>query len=855
MKEDFKCAFQGLSEKEAETILKTDGPNEIPSAKGNGLLHIALEILTEPMFLLLVGCGILYLILGSIDEALMLLGFVVVIMGITFVQERKTQRALEALKDLSSPRAFVIRDGVRRKIAGREVVKGDLIELSEGDRVPADAVLLESTNLSVNESLLTGESVPVRKAGANFEAASEKMTSGKPGGDDTPYIFSGTLIVYGRGLARVTATGTHTELGKIGKSLGSIEEEESGLKKEIDSLVKKLSLAGFILCVIVVIVYGMTRNDWLNGFLAGITLAMAMLPEEFPVVLTIFLALGAWRISQKHVLTRRVYAIETLGSASVLCSDKTGTITQNCMKLSMLWEKGGFYDLNTNEKSEIPERLHELIEFAILASQRDPFDPMEKELRDVGKKYLSSTEHLHDNWTLLKEYALSTELLALSHVWKSPDEKNYEIAAKGSPEAIFDLCHLDKENRERYEKIVLEMADKGLRILGVASSSFTHDPLPSIQHDFTFRFLGFIGFTDPIRPLVPGAVDECRKAGIRVVMITGDYPGTATNISKQAGIENPESVLCGSDIDTLSDELLCEKVKSVNVFARVVPEQKLKIVQAFKNAGQIVAMTGDGVNDAPALKAAHIGIAMGGRGTDVAREASSLVLLDDDFTSIVSAVKLGRRIFQNIQKAMAYIFAIHVPIAGISLIPVLMKWDLILLPAHIVFLELLIDPSCSIVFEVEPGEPDIMEKPPRERSAPLFGKEQFILSLIQGIGVLAVCMGMFVYFSKYRNFPIDECRALTFTTLIVANLFLIIVNRSWKRSAFASLMVPNPAQWFILIGGGVFLGVILYVPFFQKLFKFMPLHLNDISICVFAGILSLVWFEIYKFYHNRSKSV
>ncbi|HNV69624.1 MAG TPA: cation-translocating P-type ATPase, partial [Candidatus Ozemobacteraceae bacterium] len=805
--------------------------------------HIALEVAQEPMFLLLVTCGVLYFILGDPEEAMMLLGFVFVVMGITFFQERKTERALDALRDLSSPRALVIRSGEQIRIPGREVVPGDVLVLAEGDRVPADGAVIDSLNLSLDESLLTGESVPVRKIAA-VEPVPQSM--GKPGGDDLPFVYSGTMVVQGQGYAKILATGMKTELGKIGKALQNVETEESTLKVETGRLVRHLAILGFFSCLLVIVAYGLTRGNWTEGFLAGITLAMAMLPEEFPVVLTIFLALGAWRISQKQVLTRRVAAIETLGAATVLCSDKTGTLTQNRMTVVRLCTDGAEIVLAPGSTNALPEQVHCLAEFAILASQTDPFDPMEKAIRQVGFDHLANTEHLHDNWSLVREYPLSRELLAISRVWKSPEGERFIIAAKGSPEAIADLCHLSNEQKGELEKRINHLAESGLRIIGVASASFSAENLPSNQHDFSFEFIGLLGLEDPIRPTVPASVVECQGAGIRVVMITGDYPGTAQNIARQIGIAQPQNVLTGQELDILSPEELAERVKSVNIFARIVPEQKMKIVQALKQNGEITAMTGDGVNDAPALRSAHIGIAMGARGTDVAREASALVLLDDNFTSIAAAVKLGRRIFDNLQKAMSYIFAIHVPIAGLSLIPVLMKWDLILLPMHIVFLELLIDPSCSVVFEMEPEESDVMNRPPRPRDQPLFGRETLVISLIQGLAVLAFVLGVFLIGKFHLKFPVNECRALAFTTLIIANICLIIVNRSHTRLAMETLMTPNPAQWWVVFGGLFFLLLVLRVPFLMQMFKFEYLHINDIAICFGAGVGSLIWFEGFK---------
>ncbi|MGE5551581.1 MAG: cation-translocating P-type ATPase [Bacteroidota bacterium] len=852
--------ISGLSEEEAARKLSEVGHNELPAAKRRSILAIALEVVREPMFLLLVAGGALYLILGDAQEAVMLLGFVFVVMGITLYQERKTERALEALRDLSSPRALVIRDGKQKRIAGREVVPGDIVMLSEGDRIPADAVLLSCINLSADESLLTGESVPVRKM-----VWDHAMELGRPGGDDLPFVYSGSMVVQGQGIAKVLATGVRTEIGKIGRALQTLETEDTLLQKETGRLVRNLAFVGLSLCVLVIFAYWLTRGDLLHGVLAGITLAMATLPEEFPVVLTIFLALGAWRISQKRVLTRRVPAIETLGSATVLCVDKTGTLTLNRMSVSKIFAGGEFYDVNahrqgllpaeyherlydvgTHQHESLPENFHGLVEFGILASQSDPFDPMEKALRQLGDLTLAQTEHLHANWTLIHEYPLSKSLLAMSHVWRSPDAQDYIIAVKGAPEAVADLCHHSAEQRAELAEKVDLMANDGLRVLGVAKAHFRQADLPNEQHSFTFTFLGLVGLADPVRPTVPPAVRECYSAGIRVVMITGDYAGTAQNIAKQIGLHPSDEVITGPELDEMDDAELQRRIKNVNIFARVVPEQKLRLVNALKANGEIVAMTGDGVNDAPALKSAHIGIAMGGRGTDVAREASALVLLDDDFSSIVQAVKMGRRIYDNIKKAIAYIFSIHVPIAGMSLLPVLFKWPLVLLPVHIVFLELVIDPACSVVFEAEPEEAGTMARPPRNPKEPLFSRRTLGLSLLQGASVLLIVLAVFGI-SLYRGQGEAEARALTFTTLIVANLGLILTNRSWTRTILATMKSPNAALWWVAGGAATFLGLVLYVPALRGLFRFALLHPIDLVICFGAGAVSILWFEALKF--------
>jgi Ca2+-transporting ATPase len=838
-------SITGLTDREAGQRLKAEGYNELSPTQRRGIWKILGEVAREPMFLLLVVCGGVYLGVGELKEALMLLGFVFVIMGITIYQDRKTERALEALRDLTSPRALVIRDGGQKRIPGREVVRDDILVLAQGDRVPADAAILWNENLLLDESLLTGESVPVRKV--PWDGVSPLA---RAGGEDQPFVFSGTLLVQGNGIARVLATGAATEIGKVGIALRTVETEQTLLQIETRRVVRAVAVFGLALCALVVVFYGINMGDWVHGLLAGITLAMAMLPEEFPVVLTIFLALGAWRISRNRVLTRRVPAVETLGSATVLCVDKTGTLTQNRMSVRKIYVPGRILELTPASPKELPEAFHEVIEFSVLASERNPFDPMEMALRKMGEHTLFDTEHLHDDWKLIHEYPLSRGLLALSHVHRVPDSERYVIAAKGAPEAIADLCHLDPPKARELSRAAQAMAGEGLRILGVAKAYFKRAPLPGQQHDFKFEFLGLVGLEDPVRPTVAAALQDCYSAGIRVVMITGDYPETAQNIARQIGLARLDPVITGPEMERITDADLQDRVRAVSIFARVMPEQKLRLVNALKANGEIVAMTGDGVNDAPALKSAHIGIAMGERGTDVAREAASLVLLDDDFSSLVRAVRLGRRIFDNLQKAMAYILAIHVPIAGMSLLPVLLKWPLVLFPVHIVFLELIIDPACSIAFEAEPEEKDIMHRPPRDPRRPLFNRSMVALSLLQGLSVLAVLLVVFLI-ALYRGQGVQEARALTFTTLVAANLSLILTNRSWSRMIWATLRSPNVALGWVFAGTVVLLMLVLYVPFLRKLFHFTFLHPDDLLICLLAGVCSILWFEGVKVLKKR----
>ena len=840
----------GLSNEEALRRLTMEGLNELPGSLHRSLAAVVFDVAREPMFLMLVACGALYLLTGKPVDAIMLLGFVFVVMGITIVQERRTERALEALKDLSSPRALVIRDGRRTRIAGREVARGDLVVLAEGDRVPADGALLYAVNLTVDESLLTGESVPVRKRAATGQRRMER-----PGGEDLPCVYSGSLITAGHGIAETLATAGNTELGKIGKALQSVEPEQTLLQRETGRMVRTLAMAGLSLCVLVVVLYGLTRGAsaaaWKDGLLVGITMAMATLPEEFPVVLTIFLAFGAWRISQNRVLTRRMPAVETLGAATVLCVDKTGTLTLNQMSVKELVAGGTRFDATGAEGRPLPEPLHETLEYGILAGKRDPFDPMEKALRDIGTRTLTNTEHLHHNWKLVQEYPLSPELLAISRVWQSPEGGEFIIASKGAPEAIADLCHLPQARREELSAQVGRMAAEGLRVLGVAKAHFRKKELPVGQHDFRFSWVGLIGLADPVRPAVPAAIQECYTAGIRVIMITGDYPATAQSIARQIGLKSPEQVITGPELDTMSDEELAQRIPGVNIFARVVPEQKLRIVKALKANREVVAMTGDGVNDAPALKAAHIGIAMGERGTDVARESSALVLLDDDFSSIVQAVKLGRRIFDNIKKAISYIFAIHVPIAGLCMVPIFFKdlADPILMPVHVVFLELIIDPACSIIFEAEPAEPDIMRRPPRNPHDRLFSRRTIGLSLAQGVIVLILVLGVFIV-ARRLGHDADVARGLTFVALVVANLCLILTNRSWSRTIIGMFKVPNSTVKWVAGGAMLLLALVVTTPFLKKLFHFGTLDWNDLTLCAIAGVVSIGWFEALKLFEQ-----
>lgn len=836
--------FHGLSHQVAQKKLLLEGYNELPSQKKLTWVSMLIHILSEPMLILLVFSGAIYLLMGEPKDAIMLVFTIFVVVGITFYQERKTEKTLESLKNLSSPRALVIRDGKQLRIPGREVVREDFVIIREGDRIPADGTILSCENLSIDESLVTGESTSVRK-----RVWDETATQTRPGGDDLPFVYSGSMVVSGRGIFKVTSIGSQTEIGKIGKSLESIKVEDTLLHKETEKIVRTISIIGFFLCLFVFLTYYLTKGDALHGLLSGLTLSMAILPEEYPVVLLIFMTLGAWRISKYKVLTRRPAAIETLGAATVLCTDKTGTLTLNKMKLTCLYSKDTFHEISGFASSDLPEKFHRLLEYGVLSSVRDPFDPIEKELHKIASLYLNDAEYLREGWNIIKEYPLTKELLALSHVWESPDKKKTIIATKGAPEAIFDLCQIASHERDGLIKRVEEMTNRGLRVLGVAEATPGSGLLPNNQQEFNFKFVGLLGFIDPPRSAASDAVRDAYTAGMQVIMITGDYPGTAVYIAKEIGIKNPYHFITGEELNSMSPLELSQKIRIINIFARVLPEQKLLIVNALKANNEIVAMTGDGVNDAPALKSAHIGIAMGDRGTDVAREASSLVLLKDDFSSIVTAVRLGRRIFDNLKRAMGYILAVHVPIVGMSIIPLLLDSPAILLPAHIAFMELVIDPACSTVFESQKEDDQIMKRPPRKLNQPMFTLKTIFVNLLQGASILAVILAIF-FVSRKIGRAENEVRSLVFASLIVSNLILIMTNLSWKENIFTILSKPNKALTIVVMGAIFGLMSVIYIPFFADLFRMSRLNLIDWAIVTAGATIALFWFELLKFIQN-----
>jgi P-type Ca2+ transporter type 2C len=819
--------LSGLDPAEAARRLAAHGPNLLPGNAPRTWWAMVVGVVLEPMFLMLLVAGGLYLALGDLAEASFLLSFVFVVIGITLAQERKTQRALESLRELSAPRALVVRGGHELRVPGRDVVLGDLLVLHEGDRIAADAVLLEG-HLDADESLLTGEAVPVTKL---------------PNGERSQ-LFASTVVTKGVGTAEVCATAGATAVGAIGQALAATTEPVSNLQQASRRLIRNLTIGGLLLASAYALL------DWLwdghallESVLAGIALTMAILPEEIPVILTVFLALGAWRISKQKVLTRRVPAVETLGAISVLAVDKTGTLTQNRMQVAEL--RLADDSVHDESATELPEPFHALVEFAMLATPADPFDPMEKAIQQFGLHWLTDTEHVHAEWAPEFEYALSPEILAMTHVFRGDARDAHLLATKGAPEAVIDLCHLGATEAAAILRQVEAMAERGLRVLGVARGEWQGATWPRSQHDFDFRFLGLVGFVDPPRPEVPAAIAECRTAGIRIIMMTGDHPATARAIARKVGLSERAEVITGAEMAALDDAALRERLRHVDLCARLKPEQKLRLVQLLRADGEVVAMTGDGVNDAPALKAADVGIAMGERGTDVAREAAALVLLDDSFASIVAAIRQGRRIYANITKATRFVFAVHMPIIALALVPTLLHWPVLLMPVHIVLLELLIDPACSVVFEAEPADDDIMQRPPRSTTDSPFAAANLRYAVIQGLGFAGILL-LGYHLLLGHGLSDTQSRSAVFIALVIGLFLLTLANRDVSHPALARTPARNP--WLARMFGGValMLAVVIGVPFFRGV---MGLAAPDtMTLLAVTGLLfaTVVWLELLR---------
>lgn len=826
-------SIAGLTTAEAKRLQEQYGLNELTPQKKENLLRKILHIICEPMFLLLLVAAAIYFLLGEPRDGMIMLVFVVGIISIDAIQEWKTDKTLNALKDLSAPHITVIRDGMEQTIASVDLVPGDLMLICEGVKIPADGVVVKCADLCVDESSLTGEAEGVWKVPEG---------SAEPSGDywRKDYCYAGTLVTQGTATVRVDQIGENTEYGKIGQGVAASREEPTPLQRQTGNLVKTCAVIAGILFVLVGIFTWLNIPD--HGFsdrlvesiLSGVTLAMAMIPEEFPVILTVFLSMGAWRLAKKHSLVRKLPRVETLGAVSMLCVDKTGTITMNQMAVQELWA------------TDCDECA--LVETMGLGCETDTYDPMEKAMLACCGRYGITREALFEN-ELITEYAFTNELKMMGHVWRRPE--GIVIAAKGSPERIFTVCNLTDEQRAEAERKNTELSRQGLRVIAIATAKPESEAgIPASITDCSLTLLGLVGLTDPPRAGVKEDIAVCNRAGIRVVMITGDNGTTASAIAKEIGISNNNHIITGDQLNDMTDEELREAVRSVSIFSRVIPEHKMRIVRALKENGEIVAMTGDGVNDAPALKYADIGIAMGKRGSEVSREAADLILMDDNFTTIVETVKDGRRIYDNIRKAVGYVFTIHIPIAAASLLAPFLgiaPAALLLLPLHVVLLEILIDPTCSIVLERQPAETDIMNRLPRDPKEKLLTGSLLGKSVLQGLAVFAASFG--TYYTVLAGDPANApvARSMGLAIIMLANLFLVQVNSSGHDFAVQSFcrLVKDPIMWAVNVGTLALLAIILYTPL-SAFLKLTALSTGQFCAVLSLAAASVLWYELVK---------
>ncbi|GEQ16368.1 cation-translocating P-type ATPase [Clostridium butyricum] len=815
----------GLNSEEVEKLQKKYGMNELVIQEKPNMLKKFLGVFKEPMFLLLLIAATVYFLLGAPKDGAIMLVFVGFVASITFIQEWKTEKTMNALKDLTSPKVNTLRNGKNILIKSTELVPGDVVFLSEGERIPADCIVLEPSNFSVDESILTGESEYVMKVSTT---QSEKSTDYWK----KDILYAGTLCVFGKCTAIVKFTGINTEYGKIGKAISEAKDEPTPLQKKVSILVKNIAIAGVILCISVMVASYFYSFNILNSILSGISLAMAIIPEEFPVVLTVFLSMGAYRLAKNNTLMRKISAVETLGSATVLCVDKTGTITQNKMKVKSIYSDGRIFN-NEDLKNQ------ELSDLMVLSCEKDPYDPMEKAILEAAN--LSQLETLY-KYDLSKKIAFDSKTKRMANIYIK--DNTYYVAVKGSAETVLGLCNLDKQRMDEINIEIDKMASNGLRVLALAdcTSEKVYEDLEC--YELTFKAL--VGLQDPPKEGVEEAIKLCKKAGIRVVMITGDYSKTAMAIGEEIGLKFTDKVIVGNEIDSLSENELCEVVKSCDVFSRVIPEQKMKIVKALKKNGEIVAMTGDGVNDAPALKSADIGIAMGQRGTEVAKEAAHMILMDDNFTTIVKSVKDGRRVYDNIRKAMVYILIIHIPIAAMAMFAPLFNLPPLLLPMHIMLLELIIDPTCSIVFEGEPAEANIMENPPRPPQEPLLTRNLTIKVVLQGVVMFLAAFMPFHYMIDL-GISSEYARSFSLITFIVANVTLVLVNRS-NTELLYHLIKEKGSKVRLIVNSMALIMVfaIVYIPILNGFFRTEKIGIYPLIFAIVLGFISTGWWEIVK---------
>jgi Ca2+-transporting ATPase len=815
----------GLSSAEVLSSRKKHGSNQSELKEKSRFFTVLIDVVFEPMFIILLLSSFLYFILGKYQEGVIMLVAIIIVSGISIFQESKSRSAVEALKNLTGPRAKVIRNSELVQIQISEVVLGDIIIVEDGDTVPADAVLLKANDFSVNESMLTGESLPLYKG-------SEK---------EDKLIYKGTMVLSGSATAEVSAIGKSTKLGTIGDSLIEIEEVKTPLQIQIKKFILSMLLFGLLAFVVVCVLNYIETGNFIQSLLSGLTLAMSVIPEEIPVAYSTFMALGAYHLYKKMVIARNPHRLESLGAASVICTDKTGTITENKMVPAEIYElkSDSFFQLEAKGF-----QLNEVLEFAMWSSETEPFDPMEKAIHELYSRVNSADKR--KDFIMLKEYPLEGEFPIMTHVFSNQTEKI--IAVKGSVEGVLKQSNLSDEEKAKFLEKANSLAAKGHRVLAVGKAEMDKKLLPEKQETFSFNLLGLISFYDPPKSNMKDVMAQFYKAGIRVLMITGDHPETAKSIANQIEMKDPDEVMIGTELMKLSDDELKEKVKSVSIYARMFPEAKLRIVEALKSNGEIVAMTGDGVNDAPALKAAHIGIAMGKRGSEVARNIATLVLADDDFSHMPEAIALGRRIYDNLKKAIRYIISIHIPIIMIVTLPLILFWKYtnLFLPIHVIFLELIMGPTCSIIYENEPIEPNTMARPPRDSKLSFFSFRELSISILQGCIITIACLSLGYYYI-HHDYSEAMVRTIVYMTLIFSNLFLTLENRSFMYSIFTTIQYKNRLIPMILALSLIIPVLCLFVTPIRQIFEFEIPSLLVMFNCFAAAFIGVMWIEIYKY--------
>lgn len=816
--------IKGLSHSEVLESRARHGRNELGKAR-HPWFDVFRDIVTDPMVILLLAAVVIYFLSGEVADALFMVSAIIIVSGISLYQETRSRKALDTLQSLTQPKCRVIRDGKVQTVPREEVVVGDFMMIEEGSSVPADGVIVHAHDFQVDESILTGESLPVSKNGS----------------DDDNKVYQGTTVVGGLAVCRVTEIGVNTRLGRIGKSLETIERERTPLQRQIDSFVKKMAFAGIVVFLIVWAINFFDSRDLMDSLLKALTLAMSILPEEIPVAFTTFMALGAWRLSQRGIIVKRVSTVETLGSATVICADKTGTITENRMELA------GTFVVSSNRIAGVDhlgDEEKKLIEIAMWASEPVPFDPMEKALHAAYLR--SSPRDERANFRMIHEYPLGGKPPVMTHIFEGEDGRRI-IAVKGAPEALAARAGFSPETRKQWDDALRHFTQQGFRVLGVAEGTFEGDDFPEDQATLPVTVLGLVAFYDPPKPNIRKVFDAFYDAGIDVKIVTGDNAVTTSTIARQIGFRGADQTLDGKELAALSDEALTERVRSVNIFTRMFPEAKLRILNALKNDGEVVAMTGDGVNDAPALKGAHIGVAMGKKGSETAKEASSLILTNDDLGGMVDAIAMGRRIYANLKKAIQYVITIHIPIILTVFIPLVLGWvyPAIFSPVHVIFLELIMGPTCSIIYENEPMEPDTMQQNPRPFTNTFFNARELATSIIQGLVITVAVLAMYQY-GHYATGMEDATRAMVFVTLVAANVFLTLVNRSFYHSIVTTLRYKNPLIPGIIALTTLITVVIFMVPSFRAFFGFGVLSANHILLCIAAGAISALWYELVK---------